>query len=130
MTQSIYQSPPVGQEISCVMQGLDSSFLSKSFTLNKIVKTFLDEHKFTVLNVVSHDFSPQGFTLIFLLSESHLAVHTYPEYNSLYFSFYSCRGENDVTPLFDKLINRLKPKEFLYNKDDKVPVQKKLNHLL
>ena len=32
-----------------------------------------------ILNVASHKFEPQGFTLVALLSESHFSFHTFPE---------------------------------------------------
>ena len=35
--------------------------------------------KVEILNVASHKFEPQGFTLVALLSESHFSFHTFPE---------------------------------------------------
>lgn len=34
---------------------------------------------FTEVGRSEHEFSPQGLTLVSLLSESHIAVHTWPE---------------------------------------------------
>ncbi|MEN9444098.1 MAG: Croceibacter phage, partial [Bacteroidota bacterium] len=45
---------------------------------------------FTILNFVSHNFSPQGFTGIWLLAESHLAIHTFPESGASYIELSSC----------------------------------------
>ena len=33
--------------------------------------------KVEILNVASHKFEPQGFTLVALLSESHFSFHTF-----------------------------------------------------
>lgn len=30
-----------------------------------------------------------------MIQESHIAIHTYPEYNCLVFNLYSCRGPED-----------------------------------
>ncbi|MEM7232085.1 MAG: S-adenosylmethionine decarboxylase [Planctomycetota bacterium] len=39
-----------------------------------------------------HQFpSPSGVTGLYLLSESHLSVHTYPEYETATFNLYCCR---------------------------------------
>lgn len=47
---------------------------------------------FNVLNYMSHHFSPHGFTAIWLLEESHLAVHTFPEENKSYVEVSSCNN--------------------------------------
>ena len=54
------------------------------------------------LNVVGqplrHQFpGPAGVTLLFLLSESHLACHSYPEHGLATFNLYCCR-QRDVWP--------------------------------
>jgi S-adenosylmethionine decarboxylase len=44
----------------------------------------------------SHRFaSPHGVTMLYLLSESHLAVHTYPEHGLATFNFVCCREQAD-----------------------------------
>lgn len=50
----------------------------------------LAEVGYTVLNFVEHHFSPQGYTCLWLLSESHLAVHTFPENNKTYVELSGC----------------------------------------
>lgn len=44
----------------------------------------------------SHRFdAPYGVTALYLLSESHLAVHTYPEHGLATFNFVCCRERAD-----------------------------------
>jgi S-adenosylmethionine/arginine decarboxylase-like enzyme len=43
-----------------------------------------------VVNFSEHHFSPQGYTAIWLLSESHLAVHTFPEEEKTYLELSGC----------------------------------------
>jgi S-adenosylmethionine/arginine decarboxylase-like enzyme len=45
----------------------------------------------TILHTAYHQFEPQGLSLFFLLGESHLSIHTYPENNLIAFDFYSCK---------------------------------------
>ena len=45
---------------------------------------------FQILDTVEHHFSPQGYTSLELLSESHFAIHTFPESNTTYFELSSC----------------------------------------
>lgn len=48
---------------------------------------------FNVLNVLEHHFHPQGYTALWLLSESHFAVHTFPEFGRTYIELSSCNLE-------------------------------------
>lgn len=45
---------------------------------------------FTVLNFVEHYFDKQGYTCLWLLAESHLAIHTFPEEERCYVELSSC----------------------------------------
>ncbi|MDP6388009.1 MAG: adenosylmethionine decarboxylase [Candidatus Pacebacteria bacterium] len=104
-----YKSSQVGNEILCVMHGISDKKLSDTKNLEEKLLKALRTDKFTVLKKVSHTFTPQGHTIAILLAESHVAVHTYPEYNSLYFNLYSCRGEHDGQISFDLFKKYLKP---------------------
>jgi S-adenosylmethionine decarboxylase proenzyme len=120
MTQIYHQSPPVGQEISCVMKGIESSLLKNNSQLKKILLKALKECNFKILKLVSHNFTPHGFTIMALLSESHAAIHSYPEYSALYFSLYSCRGPKDAEKTFKIIKKKLNPKKIIFLKNDSV----------
>lgn len=45
---------------------------------------------FHILEMVDHHFEPQGYTALWLLGESHFAIHTFPEYGKTYFELSSC----------------------------------------
>lgn len=47
----------------------------------------------TILNVHAHQFTPQGVTVLLLLAESHLSVHTWPEHGMAAADLFTC-GEN------------------------------------
>ncbi len=46
----------------------------------------------TVLGEESYKFSPQGFTGLLLLSESHISIHTYPEHGYAAIDVFTCGG--------------------------------------
>ncbi len=50
----------------------------------------LYDSKFSVLNFQEHYFEPEGYTALWLLGESHLAIHTFPEENKTYIELSSC----------------------------------------
>ena len=84
----------VGTEWLIDAEGCSSSLLSDI----KTVQSLCDEVIATLaLNVIGealwHQFPhPGGLTGIYLLSESHLACHTYPEAGIATFNLYCCRA--------------------------------------
>ena len=50
----------------------------------------LRESGYTILNHIEHFFPVQGYTCLWLLAESHLAVHTFPESNRSYVELSGC----------------------------------------
>ena len=59
--------------------------------LVKQMNRLLELSGYTVVNFVEHHFQPQGYTSIWLLAESHLAVHTFPEQNKTYIELSGCK---------------------------------------
>lgn len=45
---------------------------------------------FNIVSFVEHHFKPQGYTALWLLSESHFAIHTFPEHGRAYLELSSC----------------------------------------
>ena len=59
--------------------------------LKTICNEICKQNNFTVLGVMEHIFHPEGISLVFLLSESHLSIHTFPERRFMSFDLYTCR---------------------------------------
>lgn len=64
----------------------------------------------TILKTASWLFPPTGLTMVFLLSESHASIHTYPEHGACFVDLFTC-GEKCSAEKFDATIREyLKPK--------------------
>lgn len=48
---------------------------------------------FCIESIQEKRFNPYGYTALFLLSESHFAIHTFPEENQTYIELSSCVKE-------------------------------------
>lgn len=64
----------------------------------------LIQENFTVVKNISHEFSPHGRTIVFILSESHFAVHTYPEHNYITLDIYICDPEYDLNATLEQIL--------------------------
>ncbi|KGQ23388.1 adenosylmethionine decarboxylase [Gallibacterium anatis] len=70
----------------------DINFLKNDKLLETFFLKVLSKTKFNTIGFLSHKFTTkgEGVTGIFLLSESHLSYHTYPEKNYLSIDIYTC----------------------------------------
>lgn len=67
------------------------------------LELILSYANFCVLKVTDSHFSPYGYSKLWLLSESHLAVHSFPEEQTVYVELSSCVEEK--THIFSTLLN-------------------------
>ena len=58
-----------------------------------------------VLHLVTHKFEPQGVTAFALLSESHLAIHTWPEHASVAADLFTC-GDAEAIPAVIEILRQ------------------------
>lgn len=65
---------------------IDSEEYFKAFS-----DKFLKDFGLTCIETITHKFAPQGTTLLSILSESHFAIHTWPEKNSIHLDLVSCK---------------------------------------
>ena len=77
----------VGEHITIDFLGVKKDYTPEFY--EKIIYTIAKAAKVEILNVSSHRFQPQGFTLVALLAESHFAFHTFPEKGVISFDFFN-----------------------------------------
>ncbi len=70
----------------------------------------------TVLSVQAKQFEPQGATVLVLLSESHLSIHTYPERGFAALDCYTCGDTVDPQVAIDHMIAVLNPEKVFAKK--------------
>lgn len=57
------------------------------------ITVMLEKSKFTIVNFIEHHFPIKGYTAVWLLAESHLAIHTFPNQKKTYIQISSCNDE-------------------------------------
>lgn len=62
----------------------------------------------SIIGVVSRKFDPQGVTVVIAISESHLSVHTWPEYGYAAVDVFTCSHEPLTQEVQEFLIRALK----------------------
>lgn len=59
-------------------------------TLDRTYRAKLLGAGFKIVNECEYHFQPYGYTKLYLLAESHFAIHTFPEENKTYIELSSC----------------------------------------
>ena len=100
-----------GKHLICDFKNItNQKLLNSKLELKLMCKDLCIENNYTILGEVDHEFHPQGCSFIFLLSESHLSLHTFPEKNHLAFDLYTCRqyeSNNVYIEIYLKLCEKL-----------------------
>ena len=117
----MFKSSQVCREITIIFYGVKKEILNDDFLLKSILEEGAKLGSYKILSSSSYRFQPQGVSVIVMISESHLCIHTYPEYGSLVFNFYTCRGENDGNKTIKYIKKKIKHKNFEI-KDNKIVV--------
>lgn len=72
----------------------------------------LVKENFKVVEMTGHEFEPQGRTVVYILSESHFTIHTYPEHNYLSLDIYICNKDYDLAGFADKILEVATPIDY------------------
>ena len=58
--------------------------------IKEIIMEAANETKLHIVDSIFHKFSPIGISGVLILSESHLTIHTWPEYNFIAIDVFTC----------------------------------------
>ncbi|CAJ1001924.1 MULTISPECIES: adenosylmethionine decarboxylase [Bacillales] len=100
-----------GRHVAVDTWGVQFDLLNDAEYLKKEMIEAAEACGATVLGVQAKQFSPQGATVLVLLSESHLSIHTYPERGFAALDCYTCGETVDPQVAIDYLISVLKPEK-------------------
>ncbi len=106
-SKEAYRSPEFGSKITSVLFGVSQETLSDYPLLEQSLLDALKKDRFTILDVRKRYFDPEGMTIVVVLGESHAAIHTYHEHNSMSFEVSSCRGPTDGMIAFQHFISKI-----------------------
>jgi S-adenosylmethionine decarboxylase len=98
-----------GRHVAVDTWGADFELLTNAEWLQAQMVEAAEACGATVLSVQSKQFEPQGATVLVLLSESHLSIHTYPEKGFAALDCYTCGETVDPQVAIDAMIAVLKP---------------------
>ncbi|MFP3985670.1 MAG: adenosylmethionine decarboxylase [Candidatus Bathyarchaeia archaeon] len=69
-----------------------------------------------IVKTVTHEFSPTGVTVIMILAETHMSIHTWPEYGYAALDIFICSEEINPEIGWQTVKDALNPASFKINK--------------
>ncbi len=85
---------------------ISNNFPSSLDEVQDFTKKLCQKLELNIVTGIHHEFKPSGITLVYILSQSHIAIHTWPEYNLIHIEIVSCKEinkvelENEIKSLF------------------------------
>jgi S-adenosylmethionine decarboxylase len=85
--------PIAGVHSLLEMHGCPPELLDDLATVRAALHAGAEASRGTLLGECSHDFEPQGVTVVGLLAESHISIHTWPEHGYAAADVFTCGTE-------------------------------------
>jgi len=99
-----------GRHVALDAWGIDFDRLNEVSVLTRHMVQAAERSGATILSVQGKQFEPQGVTVLVLLSESHLSIHTYPEKGFAALDCYTCGETVDPRRAIEAMLAYLQPK--------------------
>ncbi|WP_277352333.1 adenosylmethionine decarboxylase [Methermicoccus shengliensis] len=102
----------VGKHIIAELYGVPKELIAKEEGVRQIVEEVIDEAGLTKVGSVYKQFNPHGVTGIVLISESHVSIHTWPEYELVNLDVFTCGDIDKAEKAFKLFLQKFKPKSY------------------
>lgn len=99
-----------GQHFFASYNECDIDALTNINSLTEAMKHAIEKSNATILDSSSYTFPGNGVTMVFLLSESHASIHTYPEHNSCFVDLFTCGNTCSYEEFHESLCSYLNPR--------------------
>jgi len=100
----------LGHHILVSLYGISFHLLDDLSGIRNAFEKAVEACGATVLNRFSHQFHPQGVTIVYALAESHISLHSFPENGCCAIDVYTC-GTMDSKKGMQVLIDDFDPIE-------------------
>lgn len=89
--------------------GCNSEMISRSSVIKRILEKAVSDSNLTKVQSFYHQFSPHGVTGVVLLKESHISIHTWPEFGYAAIDIFGCGDKGKVLKAYHILVNSFRP---------------------
>ena len=102
----------LGRQIMVEFFDCDRELLNDERFIGEVMKEAAVRCGATIVETVFHTFNPHGISGVVVIAESHLTIHTWPEYGYAAVDLFTCGEEINPEIAFDFLEEKLKAGSF------------------
>lgn len=96
----------------------NTELLKDPESLEKLVREAAEKGNMTLLDVKSWKIG-EGVSVVGIVLESHITIHTWPEYEFATVDVYSCGDHTNPEAAFEYIVSQLKPEKVASGKADR-----------
>lgn len=97
----------LGQHLIVEYTGCSSDILDNTEHLEKSLTEAVRRAGATIVNCTFHRYNPQGVSGVVVIAESHMSIHTWPEYGYAAVDFFTCGEECDPRKAHEYMMQAL-----------------------
>ena len=101
----------LGQQLIVELYGCDRTLLDDPSCLERILTEAISRSGGTIIKPCFHQFSPHGVTGVVVIAESHVAVHTWPEFGYCALDVFTCGTQVNTEQIFEYVRSELQAQE-------------------
>ena len=113
----------LGLLVTCDIQGSQFYKLNKLSNINNFFNDLIKTYSLSEVRRIYYKFTPQGLTVLSLLKESHISIHTWPEKGSASIDIFTCGkfkyNKKDVRTLETIISDYFNPKNIFIKQVDR-----------
>lgn len=102
----------IGKHIVADLYGVKKELIAKKEEVMKVMESAIRFAGMKKIKSYYKQFKPWGVTGIVLVSESHVSIHTWPEYELVNLDIFSCGEKKKVEKAFKFFLKNFKPKDY------------------
>jgi S-adenosylmethionine/arginine decarboxylase-like enzyme len=96
-----------GRQFTILLERCDEAALADVNVLIRELFLACEQGGLNIVSHLAHEFRPFGMTALFVLSQSHLAVHTWPEHRAVLLTLFVCQESFEIGPFVGTLADMI-----------------------
>jgi len=118
---------PFGKHILAEYFECECTYLDSEQAIRELMLEAASASGATIVGNIFHHFSPQGVTGVVVIAESHLAIHTWPEYRYASVDLFTCGSHLDPWVGFEYIKERLQSRKWMSKEIIRGTLEEELN---
>jgi len=101
----------LGKQLIVELYGCDRTLLDDPIHSERILVEAINRSGATIIQPFFHHFSPHGVSGVVVIAESHIAIHTWPEYGYCAVDIFTCGSQVKPELILDYISSEFRARE-------------------